>query len=258
MLDYGTWLPTRMQQSWKYAEAKLPVTPSNCWDVHPSVADALVRSSLVRLKRCMVYQKSSAMINSEEEKAYGDIVYSWMRSRGLCDIGTLLNHAFDILESQSAKITLGERYINAALTVTVLCCIRKFGGEARFNGVDIRDASHVIFPKLLDTLQKVIEHATKEEKDRFGEAILWMWFTGAHFSFQYTKYLEATNPEGLAGCAWDYQQLALQAHGTGLTRWTNAAPVLNQFVWSEVMEPRPEEWYDDTISQYYPGCEGQA
>ena len=256
LLDFDTWLPSRMNAFWSRADPMiLPRLPTSCGDLHESIKDVTIRGICTHIKRSLAVQDLSLNMETVGEKAYGDMVFQWMGSHMQHDIGVLINYAVDLLqlELEDHNEMRAERYLTAALALTTLYWLRKYTQEATLNGVDLRDASHVLVPRLQQALELFDCNASILEKQTYGDALFWMYFTGAHWE-QAREDLARRRAVPLPPDSdyWFSRKLAEHAYRLGLTQRSKVRELLQQFIFNDIMNPHPSQWYLPVIHKYGP------
>src|SRR6202007_2590882 len=96
----------------------------------------------------------------------------WMATTTMHDIGLLIGHALNIV--QSNDVASPQQALRAATTLAALYSVRKYLHEARFNGVDVRDAP-LLMPEAQRVIGPFIDTLSQDDDNR--EVLFWICFT---------------------------------------------------------------------------------
>ncbi|KAJ9612517.1 hypothetical protein H2200_004114 [Cladophialophora chaetospira] len=203
-----------------------------------------LRAIVARLRHFLRMSDSDETIKTSEHPSTGQIMYAWISSVTQYDSGILLNRYLDLMDHQIDSMTLGERYTEAAVTLTLLHLLRKYFHETPLHGIDIRDASRPIMFALQLTISLAIENSSEAERSANEDAYLWMFFAGAqhevHFESMYTAAV-------MPPCHWYRKMLAKQARRLNVMEWLDSRRVLQHFLYTDHLEPHASKWFESTV-----------
>ena len=234
---------------WSYAESLLP--PHELENPHLCIFNPLLQNSLLRLRKWLIWADSLRSNGPVPDKSQNDLTHLWAYSRAVKDCTDLLKHFIYLpnmpppaclTRNHEAKMTL-----EAAMTLTLFCTIRKYVHFAPLGDTDIelRDASYMIAPKLHDVIEAALICMTHEERERYAEALFWMYFTGALFEQGPCIYQQQMLEQCFVEEKWWFsRRLGQQAKLSELKEWKQARRLLERFAYSDILEPHPEGWWD--------------
>lgn len=151
-------------------------------------------------------------------------------------MGMLINFYVDLMEEKVLVETEGRRLTEACLALTLLYMLRKSIHEAPLDGTDVRDASHVIIPRLERDMKNAIRMLTPAERLYYEEAWLWMFYAGALYE-QGRKSNRLVDMGDSQSPLWFTQMLAKHAHQSNVRAWTDAKKILEKFVYDNHLQP---------------------
>ena len=261
-MDFKHCFGSRLQKYWQDHSTLIPVAPENDETLHRCIASSpFLQPICARLRHFLVLSDSPGPIDAPRDPSSGDVLWLWISSMTQQDTGMLLNRFLDLTEVQCKGKTsksLGLRYIEACLTLTMLHLLRKYFHESPLKGVDFRDASQPIMTRLRTYLKLAIKHSTLADVTYYREAFLWMFFAGAQYEIRFKadqkivfedRDTNNTRQES-AGSVWFSKMLAEQAKALEATKWPGARKILQQFLYTDYYEPNGEKWYEATITTY--------
>lgn len=260
MFDFEKWVPIRLQSTWEQLGSALPTPLPLVADIHPSIQDEQLREILFRVRHCLSIWESPPSLDEPQGKQRAEYIYIWMSSRTLHDMGIIINRATDLINnppsapSSSQSNTPGQHYMTATLAMTILCCLRKYLHQATVNGVDLRDVSHVIMPKIHLALDLADKYTTPQERSFYSEALLWVYFTGAHFELEQRALskLQVKQAKIEGDGKWFSRRLAAKAKELNVIHWEDTRRIVQRFAFSEDMHPHPREWFEDVLRDVDP------
>lgn len=250
LFDLDQWVSKRLTPVWTLGEAYLPEVPEEYKDLHDSVQTGSVRSVALRLRRCLLFDRAPIAIQDAESVRIGSIVYAWMGSHNLYGVGILMNAHMDLVENEESNLTAAQRLTEAAIALTMLQLLRKSMHTAVIDGIDRRDLSSVIIPRLRSTLEKAMSLSNPEDRSHYREAYLWMFHTGA----QSEQSRERAGTTGFGKSPfhrerWFSDKFVEQARLLNVTTWQEVESVLVKFVFNPYLEPCLETWFQETIRE---------
>jgi hypothetical protein len=182
---------------------------------------------------------------SEAEKA--DLIYRWATMITHHYSGRLMNHYLDIMEmvcDPRSTVMVG-LYFEAAVALMALFCIRNYVQVAIYKRINLRDAGHVIIPRMQELLALFLEMTPPEDLHKYDEVLLWMYFGGTYYQ---ERVRVGISTPGLPPCgSWFGDKLATQAMEMGVFTWDEARRLMKRFAYMDVLDPRPDEWYEQIV-----------
>lgn len=253
LLDFSGWITEKLESVWTVTELRLPDIGSAYQAVHPSIQDhPLAYNSMIRVRRGIAFSTPQTGLDFKNatDLQIAELMYNWTANRTHHDTGLLLNHFLAFMEEcEFGKVgNAATRFIDAALTLTAIYTIRAYLQRATINGIDVRDKSYALAPRLKTMLQTALQQMTIEEQEHYEEACFWMFFSGAHYEESVRRGLCAAGMPLTEN--YFSQRLASSAREMGLTRWKDARMVLEEFVYDDFLTPSPEEWYEQIVGQF--------
>lgn len=265
-LDYKCWLANRLNPFWNYSETVVPeVPPKLSKNLHPSLTNEheVVHGAMLRLRRCLYIRDTLGprKMHPSESQGTGDLMYLWIATKTLHDIGSLVNHAVEMIESiqnEQWEQRL-DVLIHAAISLTALYSMRKYLHEANCCGFDLRNAP-LLIPKLEEILRRVSATASKQQMEEHREVLFWMYFTGSWHGQKLRQWRRRYRNSYLSGLcmeapddfnpAWFDVQLSKQAQKLGVTRWADAKLLISRFCFSDIIRPHPLDWFEEKVEEW--------
>lgn len=243
LLDYDHWLNQRLEPHWDRAEADLPDVGTEYQNVDKAASFPIARSALQHLRRVIAFINQGMPMTSADEVARVEVLYIWSSNRTLHDSVGLIQRFLELMEAPSSDDQEQEalRYIEAAMSLTIVYLIRKTIHMAMYEEQDLRDASHVIAPRLKDTVIEALQTCTPEQLYAYQRAFFWMFFCGAHYEEQ-VRVGHAMSSDPPTG-GWFQQMLVMQASQLGILRWEAAEAALSPFLYSDLLPLNTATWF---------------
>jgi hypothetical protein len=248
LFDYDHWMPKQLESFWVGTQAALPDVRDR-WEIKvPEVIRSpLVRAVLAELQHLMALSDEIIDMEDPSEAEKADLIYRWASMITHHYSGQLMNHYLDVLEmvcdpNSTVVVCL---YFEAAVALTALFCTRSYVQVAIYKRINLRDAGHVIIPRIQELLTMCLEMMPAQDLHKYDGVLLWMYFAGAYY--QERVRIGISTP-GLPPCGkWFGDKLAGQAKKTGMLTWDKARPVMQRFAYMDVLDPRPDEWYEQIV-----------
>ncbi|KAK5238426.1 hypothetical protein LTR47_000169 [Exophiala xenobiotica] len=220
-------------------------------EVHPCIQPP-VREIMIRLRYCIGICDSPLPTKTAADKLRGSLVYGWIATRTQHDVGVLLHLFFDLIEGKTSTRTAGQQFTEAAICLTLAHCIRKsvLAAQMESSGIDIREASHAIMPRLATTLQSAFSVVTRDEHRVYNEVYFWMFYVGAMFEERQKdskRPIWLRNKTGISGL-WFSKLLERHASNFGVQTWSDAKRILEKFVYDRHLQPEGHLWFEDVLS----------
>ena len=269
IINLEDWHPTMWQMSWSQVESVVEGLegPSGLFptekELHPIIESHFLRGYFCRFRH---YQSIVRLdvVDTLDARSKGVLLAQWAHTRLTDDAAKLLNRYIvlttapasshcegRLVDTDSLRKLSVSTLIDATLTLSILCTLWVHFLVARIpeTGIDIRDISDVLAPKLRETLMALSAHSTSPQLADTGyqEMLFWMLFAGAIFEQSPTIYrrqrLEMEKETSKAQTNtkhhvwWFSSQLAGQARRLGLTRWQNAKNLLERFAYDDLLDP---------------------
>lgn len=250
LFNFRNWVGVRLGKFWEYAESQLPTISEDYKDFHASVRTTSVREAAVCLRRCLMIGRTPMRLRDPHSVRLGDVMYRWMATRTLSDMGILVDVYLDLVEVDNCYMGPGQRLTEAAIALTVLHILRKSMHSATINGIDARDLSHVIIPRLQSTLEQALKISTEEDLSTYREAHLWMFHAGAQFEQRVLGKSREPSIDLTTREQWFSDRFVIQARDLRLKTWPHIEKILERFVSSPFLGPKLESWFTkvaDTI-----------
>ncbi|KAJ9502740.1 hypothetical protein H2202_001862 [Exophiala xenobiotica] len=251
LIPFGRWTHSRLASYWALCYPALPVHLPEYDEVHPCIQPP-VREIMIRLRYCIGICDSPLPTNTAADKLRGSLVYGWIATRTQHDVGVLLHLFFDLIEGKTSTRTAGQQFTEAAICLTLAHCIRKsvLAAQMENSGIDIREASHAIMPRLATTLQSAFSVVAPDERPVYDEVYFWMFYVGAMFEERQKaskRPIWLRNKNGSSGL-WFSKLLARHASNLGVRTWSDAKRILEKFVYDRHLQPEGHLWFEDVLS----------
>jgi hypothetical protein len=237
-------IASRLEPFWAMANRVLPPVDTSVGELDQIIPDGIVRDTMLRTRQQLKWD----LIEMHLAGSWmSDQRYMWSSTRCLTDIGRVLNHALaqEASFNQTGNIEEG---IHACLALTELYCLKKYLNDAEHNGIDFREAP-LIIPHLEAVLRRVMSTSSGTELWRYREALFWIFHTGVWHGqkVRQRRQRHLQREEGFND-TWFGEQLGTQAFVLGLTSWEDAKAVLEKYVFSDMMDPHPANWYEQVVA----------
>ncbi|ETN46784.1 uncharacterized protein HMPREF1541_00973 [Cyphellophora europaea CBS 101466] len=252
LLDYDHWLNQQLEPYWQRIEVALPDIGNAYEEVDESVGFPKVRGALVRLRRTLAIANMGIDMTVQENQARVVYIYRWAANRTHHDSAQLNDHYHNMMASIPTADPEEEttRHGEAALTLATLYCIRKYMHTAIYRGVDIRDVSHVIIPRLRDAIAKTLLTASLPQPWQYQKALFWALYCGAHYEESLRRGLAKPCDPPTDG--WFGQMLVTVATQMNVLRWNDAQEHLEKIVYSDLLAPTGAEWFEQLMTPVVP------
>ncbi|KIW55108.1 hypothetical protein PV05_07416 [Exophiala xenobiotica] len=255
LIPFGRWTHSRLANYWALCYPALPAHLPEYDEVHPCIHPP-VREVMIRLRYCIGICESPLPTETAAEKLRGSLVYGWIATRTQQDVGLLLHLFFDLIEgeTETSARTAGQQLTEAAICLTLAHCVRKsvLAAEMEDSGIDIREASHAIMPKLATTLQCAFSVLTPPERLEYTEVYFWMFYVGAMFEERQKTSKRPVLIRNVNGTSvlWFSKLLARHASNLGVRTWSDAKGILEKFVYDRHLQPEGHLWLEDVLSTF--------
>lgn len=242
VIPFGNWMIGRLSKFWATTSAQMPGSSAECENVHSCVQSPLTRTAFIRLRYCLEIGESQLSLASATEKLRGEMLYGWITTKTLYDMGLLVNFYTDLLEGKTLVKTKGKRLTEACMAVTLLHILRKSIHEAPLDGIDIREASDVIIPRLEKNMEDAMSILTRAERLYYDEAYLWMFYVGAQYEQGRKSEMKDTYSRG-----WFTRMLAKHARQSNVRTWADVKKILVKFIYDKNLKPEGHLWFEKAI-----------
>ncbi|KIW19946.1 hypothetical protein PV08_00521 [Exophiala spinifera] len=247
LIPFDASLERPLSKFWSMASSHLPQMSVEDQNVHPCVANRLLRTAFIRLRYCFSIGDSTIPFTNAAERLRGDMLFGWIATKTFFDMGLLITLYADLIEGMELTRSEAKRLTEACMILTFLHVLRKGMHEAPINGVDVRDASHVMMPRLARHLQEAMRILNPAERLRYSHAYLWMFYVGTVWE----KRLEYEKTFEVLGNAypqyWFSQMFAKHACELNIWAWPDAVVILKRFVYSDHLSPSGHVWFEEVI-----------
>ncbi|KAJ9605772.1 hypothetical protein H2200_009621 [Cladophialophora chaetospira] len=249
ILPFGEWTSERFASLWMVSSPFMPAPPDTVNHAHASVTIPVVREAMLRLRFCLWIGETPLPFGNAQERLKADMVFAWIVTKTFHDIGMLLNLYFDIIERKIVFHSEGRRLVEACLVLTLLHLFRKCMHSAVVeNDIDVRDASHVIIPRLKQDMTAALELMTPAETVYYRDAVLWTLYAGAVYEQRQKRRKGPLRLESdSVGQSWFTCTLARHARDIGITTWERGKATLQTFVYDEHLQPDGSLWFEEVI-----------
>jgi hypothetical protein len=244
-LDFELCFGEKLTAFWLQHAVYIPKLVNIDKQSHRCIAQPDLRLIFTRLRQFLRLSDTDDLVEVPNHPSGGLILYAWISSVTQYDSGILLCRYIDLMDFKLQTATLGERYMEAALTLTLLHLLRKYFHETPFCGVDLRDASKPIMSALKTTLGLALKHSTKLEVSVNEEALLWMLFVGSQH--EQRLHSEAGSTDDMLQ-TWFQPKLIAQARSLGVLKWVDAHTLLQSFLYTDFHVPNGETWYESLVA----------
>lgn len=240
----------RLSEFWASASSLVKINDIDYKDVHPSIENPTLREVSIRLRALLSITKTPLPVIDASEKARGLAVYCWAATQTFNDMCDLLNLYHDLMEDALEPATPGRRLTEACIALSLLQALRKSIHEADVDGRDLRDASHVILPKLQEILQQALEAVTSDEQSHYADVYFWMFFVGAQNEQRHVhEGSRQVNISGDSSSTWFTGMLLDQAQLLEVETWNEARRILEHFVLDQNLTPDGDSWFELAIAK---------
>ncbi|KIX93252.1 uncharacterized protein Z520_11108 [Fonsecaea multimorphosa CBS 102226] len=251
VIPFGNWTAKVHERLWDLASPYVPIPPIDVHNAHPCVEVPAHRDAMVTLRYCLWIAETPLPFETAQEKLKADLIFAWMATKTFHDLGNLINLYMDIMEEKISFRSEGHRLTQACMVLTLIYESRKCVHEAIIeNGADVREASHVIMPRLAQDMAAAMEILSPVESVYYQEAYLWMLYAGAlHEQRQKGKMQRADSNIKLEPIeeAWFTTTLAKHADLMKVTAWAAAKPILRRFLYDEHLGPDGHLWFEEVV-----------
>lgn len=239
----------RLHGFWASISSLVQPVETGYQNVHPTIDNPILHSIFVRLRACLSLAETPLPVLDAPQRARGIAVYAWIATQTFNDMCILLNLYHDLMEGVPESKTSGQRLTEACTALGLLHALRKSTHEAEMDGKDLRDASHIILPRLQENLEHALEVITPEEYSHYAEVYLWMFFLGAQIEQRRShKILSRIDMSEGSSSMWFNGMLADQAHYLNVKTWADAKRILEGFVHDRYLIPDGELWFEQVIT----------
>ncbi|KAJ9603717.1 hypothetical protein H2200_011903 [Cladophialophora chaetospira] len=248
IIPFGIYLINAISNFWTATSCQLPQASAGTEKVHACLTNPWLRNAFLRTRYCLSIEEGSIPSTTPAERLRGDMLFGWIATWTFFDMGTLMNIYIDLIEEEVPTDSEGKQLVEACLILTFLHVLRKCIHEAPINGVDLRDASQVMIPRLQMDLQRALRTLKPREYLYYNDAILWMLYIGAvHERGLRPGNLVARDEAASGAQTWFTRTFAKQAYKMNIWTWADALAVLSQFIYSEHLCPPGHLWFDEVI-----------
>ena len=243
IFDVEIWIPSLFKTKWPSWEKLIPEIPAEYIGTIDPVIDKEPLLGLFRRSRRLLTIAESPRFKVKTHAAYTALV-SYIWTRGIVDIGILINHYIDLadtLEKSNNRRPRGEISSEACICLAALCIIRWIAHTATINGVDLRNTADTLVSHLQNHLDLALRLSTPQELQRYWKAHLWICFVGALYHQKTAKAYQ--KPVS----SWFHSRLVLLAKLNHVLSWTCLQPILQSFIYSDYVEPNGALWFDQVL-----------
>ena len=244
-----SWFAKVCAQIWIAVEPQLPPILLKVFtDLHPNVTDEDLRQAFLQARHQNEYAERPPPDSAWGSPTQKKMAYSWFATKSLWGLGVAMKVFQDLKDDCGLAFTSGtlEQLTQAALAVGLLFYNRAFGHVVLVNGINLRDASHVIIPQLKVVLEQIFESWSDDELQGFEDAYLWLLFLGA-FHERRSVSRSTVLPQ-----MWFQQQLVKRAVKAGKITWVDLSSILDRFLLVSWLEPHGSLWFDRLVDTYSP------
>ncbi|KIW30829.1 uncharacterized protein PV07_02523 [Cladophialophora immunda] len=251
VMPFGDWTAKAHARLWALTGPYLPIPPIYIHNAHPCVEIPEHREAMVRLRYCLWVAETPLPFGTAQERLKADMIFAWIATKTFHDLGVLINLYVDITEGKFLFNSEGHRLTQACMILTLIYESRKRVHEAIIeDGADIREASHVIMPRLAQDMVAAMEMLSPDECDHYQEAYLWMLYAGAQYEQRQKRQTRGTHV-GIkvepSEDPWFTTTLAKHAVEMSVTAWEQARSILRRFVYDEHLEPDGQLWFEEAL-----------
>jgi hypothetical protein len=248
VLPFGQSTQNALAGFWDLSAPYVPLAPEHIDEIHPCVTIPELREAMSTLRHILWIGESPRAVFGDRDHAWGDMYWGWATTRTFHDIGTLLNLYMDIVEAKILTGSPGSRLVQASMLLTYLFMVRKCFQEAVLEtGTDVREASHVLVPRIEKHMTAAIELMTTAERLHYQEAMLWIFYAGALYEQRQEMKRKKKNPDDLSCQPFFSSALADHARQMGVTTWDQAQAVLQDFIYDRHLAPDGRLWFEDVV-----------
>ncbi|KIW69926.1 hypothetical protein PV04_02241 [Phialophora macrospora] len=249
VMPFGAWTSERLATLWAISSTYIPVAPQRIQEAHASVTFPVLREAVVRLRYCVWIGETPLAFTDTQERLKADMVFAWTATKTFQDLGVLMNLYMDIVEGIVSFDSEGRRLVQACMVLTLLFMVRKCVHEAIIeDGTDVREASHILIPRLEQDMITAMEMMTPAEKIYYQEAFLWMLYAGAlHEQRQKSRGKHSDARPNSPDPPWFMTTLARHARQMNVTTWEHAKSILQDFVHDRYLEPDGHLWFEEVL-----------
>jgi hypothetical protein len=243
--DYEGWIHIQIQRFWENSfTSNLPQLPSHFDALHKSIQLPATRDAAIRLRQYLLYRSTRVNLDDPDDIERTDTVFTKFTTYSQYDSGVLINAYINLVAGKKYKMGESVRIIEAGLALTTLHVLRRGIVEATVNGGDHRSGHHIITINHLEgTMRRVMATVDADDRQKYDEALLWIFFYGARFEWRVNQKVKgATAPS-----TWFSRHFAQQARILGLTTCAQVEDLLAQFVFYGFLEPYLSTWFNEVM-----------
>ncbi|KPI42680.1 uncharacterized protein AB675_2001 [Cyphellophora attinorum] len=246
--DYS-WFAKICAPLWAAVEPQLPPVPPHIFEaVHPNVTNPVIRGVFMQARQQSEYAERPPPDKAWGSRTQKSLAYSWFATVSLWGLGSAMKVYQDLRDVCGYGFASGtlEELTQAAIAIGLLFYVRAFGHVVLVNGVNLRDASHVLVPQMKMVISQIFERWTVKEMKQFKDAYLWLLYLGAFY-----EQLSLRKPAGVPE-VWFQHRLVKCALEANKASWETLSPVLEQFLLVSWLEPHGSSWFDTLVDDVRP------
>jgi hypothetical protein len=251
ILPFGDWIQHKLATAWASVASFIPECPMELRDTNACVTLPELRAAMQQLRHCVWLSASPLASKSEVERAKGDMVFVWVVTKTFVDMGNLINLYVDVMENHVAFDAEVEKLMQVGLVLTTVQMLRKCIHSAELEeGMDIREHSHTIVPRIARHLNSALALTEAASKEHYKDAILWMLYIGTTYEMHFKDKAKTTTCELDVGDStelWFTKTLRHHCEEFEITSWTQAKEILGTFVHDDRPAPDGAFWFNKLV-----------
>jgi hypothetical protein len=253
VIPFASWSAGRLATFWEFATPQLPRLATQHGVLPPCAEFPVFRTALARIRYILAVGENPLPLESRCEKNRGDAIYLWVVTTTFHDMGMLMNAYVDLIEDKSSSHSDGRRLTEACMSLALLHVIRESIHEADVDGVDVRDMSHVLLPRLKYDLTKAIRVLGARERLYYEEAYFWIPSSEHRAEQNYrasSRVRRLQDAEGKQSELWFTKVFAGYARQSNVKTWAEARNILEVFVHNRHLQPDGQDWFEQNLATF--------
>jgi hypothetical protein len=256
VFPFGAYIHDKLAPAWAAAASFIPECPMELRDTNACVTLPELRAAMQQLRHCVWLSASPLASKSEAERSKGDMTFVWVVTRTFVDMGNLLNLYVDIMENNVGFDSEIEKLMQVGIVLTTVHMLRKCIHSAELEeGMDIREHSHTIVPRMARHFKSALALMNDADKEHYQDAILWMLYIGTTYEKHFkdkarttTRELDASDSNEL----WFTTTLRQHCEDLDITSWAQAKEIIGTFVYDDRPAPNGSFWFNELIGALDP------
>lgn len=251
ILDPDRWLPSRCQPIFDAAAPLLPPTlPAiRLRFLDPSIDDPFLRTLFIERRESLAVW----LVQSQSEEAeHAELLLAWLQARVYLHLGRLVKkflRAKARLKSSPPTKLHNYTCCQAYLPLATMLYVRSISFTTVICGIRLMDAT----ARLLTNLQEMLQLSEDRRLPHYAKyqyARLWALYVGAS-----AELFAGKSP---SDHGWFTTRFGEKAASMHLLTWDDVRAVLQGFLFTDMMHPDGEEWFESILDMKTKGGKGTS